>query len=139
LCRSCYNHQANANKTPERAKKRAKESWVKTPKGRAHKLFHDAKYNVRGIEFNLEFSDIVIPSHCPVLGIALDCAAERPADNLPSLDRIDNTKGYVKGNVWVISWRANFIKKDASLAELRALVEALDAQEAHAHPTRKVA
>ena len=33
--------------------------------------------------------------------------------------------GYVKGNVWVISWRANHIKCNASLAELEKLVIAL--------------
>jgi hypothetical protein len=46
-------------------------------------------------------------------------------DNSPSLDRIDTSKGYVKGNVWVISWRANKLKSDATLAELESIVLAL--------------
>jgi len=33
--------------------------------------------------------------------------------------------GYVKGNVWVISHRANRIKNDATLLELEKLVTAL--------------
>lgn len=37
----------------------------------------------------------------------------------PSLDRIDNRMGYVPGNVWVISWKANRMKSDASMEELR--------------------
>jgi len=42
------------------------------------------------------------------------------------LDRIDSTKGYIKGNVWVISNRANTLKNDASLQELKTLVENLE-------------
>jgi hypothetical protein len=39
------------------------------------------------------------------------------------LDRVDNTKGYVKGNVIVVSRRANVLKKDATLNELRQLAD----------------
>jgi hypothetical protein len=133
MCRSCYNHDANVtHKTPERAaaKRLSKNAWVKTPNGRAATLLAVARTNAlaRGLAFNLDPSGVVIPSHCPVLGIPLDCAAGRFAPNLPSLDRIDNSKGYLKGNVWVISWRANRIKGNASIAELCALVHALESQ-----------
>lgn len=77
------------------------------------------------LPFNIEISDIVIPNICPVLGIPLFILGEKCTDNNPSVDRIDNTKGYVKGNVWVISWRANKIKGDASLEELQMIVKAL--------------
>jgi hypothetical protein len=39
-------------------------------------------------------------------------------DSRASLDRIDNTKGYVPGNVVVVSYRANRIKSDATAQEL---------------------
>jgi len=132
-CKVCYNHGYNrAEKSEARqlSKKRARVAWKKTPLGRARTMLAQAKVNAklggRDLDFNLDLVDIVIPSHCPVLGIPLDCAAERPSNNLPSLDRIDNNRGYLKGNVWVISWRANLLKKDASLAELKALVTALE-------------
>ena len=38
--------------------------------------------------------------------------------NSPSLDRIDPTKGYVKGNVMMMSALANRMKQDATLKQL---------------------
>lgn len=80
---------------------------------------HRAK--VKGLEFNLCPGDIKIPLICPVLNIALQRGKIKPGDNTPSLDRIDNTKGYIKGNVRVISMRANVLKRDATAQELIAL------------------
>lgn len=61
--------------------------------------------------------DLVIPTHCPLLGIELD-QFHPNLDNHCSLDRIDSTKGYVRGNVMVISHRANRIKSNATAEEL---------------------
>jgi hypothetical protein len=47
-------------------------------------------------------------------------------DSSPSLDRIDNSKGYVKGNVAVISFRANTLKNNATADELRAIANFMD-------------
>ncbi len=80
----------------------------------------------KGIEFTLELSDIVIPTHCPVLGIPLEFQRGKPSDNSPSIDRIDNSKGYTPDNVVVISMRANQLKRDATLPELKALVEYME-------------
>jgi hypothetical protein len=74
----------------------------------------------------LKKSDIVIPACCPLLGIPLFQMRGRAGPNSPSLDRIDPTKGYVPGNVWVISWRANQIKPDATLQELKQIVIGLE-------------
>ena len=77
----------------------------------------------RGLKFNLVLSDIKIPSHCPVLGIPLIRGGPRGSPNTPSLDRIKPRLGYIRGNVIVISWRANQIKSDATFAELKAIAE----------------
>lgn len=92
-------------------------------------LWRNAKRRAeeRGIPFELQLEDIRVPDTCPVLGLTLQPGTHKHHDASPSLDRIIPAKGYVPGNVWVISHRANSIKRDASLDELRALVRALEA------------
>lgn len=78
----------------------------------------------RGLEFSIDKEDIHIPNVCPLLGIPLiKKAIARRIDNSASVDRIDNSRGYVSGNVWVISWKANLMKTAASLLELDAFCE----------------
>lgn len=95
-------------------------------------LYYNAKYRAKrlGLPFDLEKSDIVVPEVCPVLGIPIDPNKRGRGSispNSPSVDRIIPERGYVKGNICVISWRANDLKKDATLAELKALVAYLEA------------
>jgi hypothetical protein len=76
------------------------------------------------LPFNLTIADIFVPKFCPVLGLKLK-TGKRGNPTSPSLDRIKPWLGYVKGNVAVISRRANFLKNDATLEELQALVKYL--------------
>jgi hypothetical protein len=82
----------------------------------------------RNIPFNIEISDIVIPATCPVLGVPLWINRDKhgATPNSPTLDRLIPRLGYVKGNVCVISHRANVIKSDASAAELRRVASWLE-------------
>lgn len=75
----------------------------------------------RNLEFNLDVSDIIIPEYCPILGIKLSFNSSIK-DNSVSVDRIDSKRGYVKGNIMIISMRANRIKTDASIEELEAVI-----------------
>lgn len=77
----------------------------------------------RGLEFTITESDLHWPEYCPVLGIKLDYHAVRGSRraDYPSFDRWDTTKYYVPGNVFVISWRANWLKSDATAEELSAV------------------
>lgn len=77
----------------------------------------------RGVPFDLTVSDIHIPSHCPVLGMPLKRGDRSAA---PSLDRRIPALGYVKGNVAVISNRANTLKSNSTADELRAIVRWLN-------------
>lgn len=77
-----------------------------------------------GKEFLIEISDIVIPEFCPALGIKLSGVREggRPKFSTPSLDRKDNSLGYIKGNIFVISWRANQLKSNMSILEMKGIL-----------------
>ena len=70
------------------------------------------------VPHSITVDDIVIPSHCPVLGLKLENNNHQCA---PSLDRIIPSLGYVSGNICVISNRANMIKNAASEDELYAV------------------
>lgn len=72
------------------------------------------------MQFNLTVDDIAIPAFCPALGIPLFKAtgAKAQGPNSPTLDRIVPELGYVRGNVRVISARANQIKSNATPEEL---------------------
>lgn len=98
----------------ERVKKVAPEKkMLQRAKGRA---------KLQGRDFNLTVEDISIPDKCPILGIPLKVNNGKPGayNDSPSLDRIDNNLGYVKGNVWVISQLANAMKHSATPQDLRA-------------------
>lgn len=90
-------------------------------------LVHKAKIRSKkdGIPFALTPDDLQIPKTCPLLGIDLDLSSSGRSGSMPSLDKIIPERGYVPGNVWVVSWRANRIKSDASIWELEALARNL--------------
>ena len=108
LCKKCNSSRVKA-KTPEwrmhqRAKQRCKAS---------------------GREFTIAVEDIVIPDKCPILGIELNMNSGRSGayPNSPSLDRIDNSRGYTPDNIQVISQQANAMKHCASIKELHKFAD----------------
>jgi hypothetical protein len=108
------------DKTTRAQKKRQLKNNVRYRQGR---LLQHAKRRARntGMEATVKWADIAWVEVCPVLGLKLTYFADKPnTSNSASLDRWDNKRGYVPGNVFVISLRANQIKGDASAAELVA-------------------
>ena len=88
----------------------------------------------RGLECSITIEDITIPEVCPYLGIKLTTISNGGRqDTNASLDRIDNTKGYTKENIQVISAKANFMKRNATIEEL--LNFAVGIQRVHAKTT----
>lgn len=74
-----------------------------------------------GVPFSITKADVVIPARCPLLGIKLMVRTDGKyggAPYSPSLDQIVPKKGYVPGNVWVISWRANRLKGETMPEDL---------------------
>lgn len=72
----------------------------------------------QGMTFDLIVEDLIVPEICPILGIPLSTGNFTKEKQSPSLDRLDNSKGYTKENSWVISSLSNTMKSDASFEEL---------------------
>jgi hypothetical protein len=85
-------------------------------------MFYDARKRAIALSlpFDIEPQDIEIPATCPVLGLALAQGGKR--DDAASLDRFIPHLGYVKTNIRVISFRANRLKSDASIEEMRRVL-----------------
>lgn len=88
-------------------------------------LFRNAKSRakIQGHEFNITIDDLDLPEKCPILEIPLDGYISKNRNNNPSIDRIDNTKGYIKGNVCIISFKANRMKSDLTIEELEKILD----------------
>lgn len=110
-----------AERRTEYLRGRREERWAKT---KLAELRVRARH--RGLDFDIDETDLVLPKVCPVFGIPLILGVGKQSANSPSVDRVDNAKGYVKGNVVVISLRANSMKRAATIAELRALADFYD-------------
>jgi len=96
----------------------AQRRWRKAHPERWMWQYVKGRAKSKGIPFTLDREDIVIPEFCPILGIPLIGGVGVSSPNSPSLDKIRPELGYVKGNVQVVSMRANAMKNDASMEEL---------------------
>ena len=80
-------------------------------------------------DFNIELSDIYIPDRCPIFDTKIEkflvdqSQSHKSRANSPSIDRVNPEKGYVKGNVCVISYRANVIKGQGTSTEHRLIAK----------------
>jgi hypothetical protein len=108
VCKKC-----NSSYDPIFRERNIKKFMLKQAKQRA---------KLNNLQFDLIEDQIKIPMLCPVLNIPLEISTIKQSNNSPSLDRIDNSKGYTKDNVAVISWKANKLKSNAQLWELKAIV-----------------
>lgn len=90
-----------------------------------YKLYNAAKNRAKSknLNFNIEPSDIIIPVFNE---IRLKFNAKVARFDSPTLDRLIPELGYIKGNIRVISYRANTIKQNASVEELRRIADWLE-------------
>ena len=116
-------------KNKEKRKEQNKEWYVKTRKERFIEdpktyLWSVAKVRAKqkGIVFEILPEDIFIPDKCPITGNTL-VKGNGYDPNAMSLDRVVNDKGYIKGNVRVISRIANLKKSNMTLEEVEQLLK----------------
>jgi hypothetical protein len=135
-CRECKNRQWRERYAVQsaewKARRRAREAQWRAASPHRYLLARArTSARLRGLEFDLGPADLPdpLPTVCPVLGCMLRYDfTERPGSRrqahpcAASLDRLDSRRGYVRGNVAVISWRANVLKQDATLEELELLI-----------------
>lgn len=119
ICRKCKEEKLYSSYNKGRKVCTTCRSRSRSPEKR---LYKDAKYRAKkkNIEFSILIDDIKIPEYCPVFGIPLKLWSLWDA---PSLDRIDNTKGYTKENIIVVSFKANHFKSCATIDELKKVVK----------------
>lgn len=92
-------------------------------------LLYEARKRAKefGLNFLITEDDIKVPEFCPILGVKLVRGSiENNRDCCPSLDRVEPSRGYVPGNIAVISYRANRIKNDATAEEHRKIAAWMD-------------
>lgn len=120
----CNNHM---RKHRVKHKKRMRDELVakRAELGNFYKrdLLNHIRYRAKkkNIPFDIDVNDINIPEFCPILGYKLKYNTKRGSPDSPSIDRIIPEKGYTKGNIVVISTRANIIKNNASLFEIEQI------------------
>lgn len=122
---------------PEQTRKKDKEYSLKRDKEkrretcRAYKLrnptrnlLHAAKKRAKdyNVPFSITIEDIIVPTHCPILGIELQFNTGTVKDNSPSVDRIKPELGYIKDNIRVISYKANRYKSNLSAEQLTRIL-----------------
>lgn len=110
---------------PEKIREQIKRSYEKQKVTNFKGLLFSsikARAKQKGIEFSITEEDVIWNTHCPILGIELSFRVKGKRESSASLDRIDNAHGYIKGNVHLISNRANRIKSDATLEELEKII-----------------
>lgn len=100
----------------------------KARENQEYRLYNSCKGNAKrkNIEFNIEIGDIIIPECCPIFGWKLtNISGEGRVKTNASIDRVDSSKGYIKGNIVIMSDLANRMKQNATEEELVLFAEGI--------------
>lgn len=109
------------NKLNIKPKKEEKTYHTKTDRLKGYIIRNiKSSAKIRNLNFNLQYTDLELPETCPILQIPLKYKGEGKSQeyNYATVDRIDNSKGYVKGNIIIVSRLANAMKNEANFEQL---------------------
>lgn len=136
-CDSAYRAENSAKISAYRKARRVEFNKNQTESRRAAKktspekaMYYRAAQRARerGLPLTITPADIHIPEVCPVFGVPLITDASKASWWSASLDRIVPELGYVVGNIQVLSHKANTIKSNSTIEELRTVLEFLERQ-----------
>jgi len=120
FCRSCEKSKLHDNYNKNKSARSKKVMEYRENNWRLKMLWQAKSTAARkNLSFDIDENDIIIPTHCKYLGTPL--TQEQGSGVVwsnTSLDRIDSSLGYIKGNVEVISRKANTMKNMATDEEL---------------------
>jgi hypothetical protein len=104
----------------------------RNPENTFFRQFHHRRQvaEKEGIPFTITFDDLEKPEFCPILGVKLNYGCSTGVNgkqtrdpNKASIDKLIPELGYVPGNVFIISWRANKLKSDMTINELEKILD----------------
>jgi len=125
-CKDCVYYARKTEKLKYQKTKRVMEP--------VRYLLYAAKSRAKskGLAFEITGKDLLLPTHCPILGVKLSYGETGVTDRgygaksgSATIDRIDNSLGYVPSNVQVISSRANILKSNFTEEEVQKLARYL--------------
>ena len=125
-------YERNKDKCIQQSKDSYARRKAADPKGVWLKqALHAARYRSikQGVPFTITTEDVETVDVCPALGIPISYTNTKLGPDSPTLDKFDPFAGYVPGNVYVISCRANAIKQNAAsweVAKVAAWMESVE-------------
>lgn len=138
-CKACvsqdhkeyYKKPGVREKQLKRAKDRRAEYMLENPQlVWAREALKKARERARErdlpFELTLEWLMENMPARCPCLGIEFEYGKGMIVSGTPTVDKIDPSKGYTKENSWIISAKANTVKSNATVDEIRAVAQGLE-------------
>ena len=138
ICIKCFKEKQEvdfANNRKQCKLCRSKYKYLRKKNDIGYLLYSSAKIRAtkKNIEFNLTPNYVrdLVPkdNKCPIFKIEMISNFGGIAlDNSFSLDRINPKLGYVKGNIMIISYRANVLKNNANIEELELILNFLKEQ-----------
>lgn len=134
LCSDCYNYHNDLNKGADKnyfkklqlsVNEEFKEYITLQKRENSRKnhistMLNNAKKRAikKRLEFSLTKEDIIIPKLCPILKVPFIVGTKENYDFTPTIDRIDNSKGYTPDNIQIITNKANSMKNSADFVML---------------------